>query len=1056
MNVRKLRLAAAVSLALATPGAFALGLGDIEMRSALNQPMNAEIRLTSVEPGELDGMIVKLASPEAFARAGIERSAILTGLRFTVDESGAAPTIRITSQSPVVEPFLNFLIEIDWPQGRMVREYTVLLDPPVFMTPSASGRGALEDGVSLAGRDEGALLAPAPIERDRSSDGGEAVSLDELAGAAEAVDPQRAAEQGEVVALSDLASPNTDTGTDARSTPGFDFDVELIGGTQEVADEVVGADAPDAGQVVSLDELLDEPVPATRDTPAPAKPEAITEREVVSGDTLFRIAQELQGDGVSVEQTMLALLAANESAFIEGNINLVRAGAILRVPDSTATRRITQAQAAAEVSKQATLWQEYRDSRRAAGGTRLAGIPAGDAEPEATDPVGTNELTDASDVSGTSDEAAARDDALTASAEAIMEEARREIRELEQLRIVGEDAITDRDGNEAAVDDAGRLNAIEQRLRLAREQLASSRQEAGDLSDQAAELRGTTTDFDSLIALRQNDIAALEARLEEARERALTPGEPPVDPAGSADASASGPDGALDGVRVGDDTSTTGLDGAAGEDAVGNSLAEGMDAIGSAGDEAGQAVRDALPSDGTNFEGVDPVDGYETLAANDPLQESTEAIEEDPNAVDPEAADEAAAERAGADAATDAGAIEQARPWYQSLLADPARLAIAGVGALALFGALGTLLWRRRRENDPDAWLEDDADEPIVDTDAADPARVQAAAVFDEPQERDDTHDTTLSAVDDPALQTSDQTATELAGLGEDSLDKDDTISEVDVYLAYGLHGQAEELLSRAIKRDPNNPAYVQKLLETYHAQGNAEAFGMTADDWQARFGGTSHPDWPAIAVMGRELQPGSTAFAAGETAAEPLAGEDDDPALFDQSLDPAFAFDAGDLEATGDFSTLSDEIVLDEDKDTIEFDAEQAFAPIDRPAPSNEKAPGNGAGSGMTGIEAPELQSPNALEDDLTLDLDKLSDELALESTEMLEIPDLTADNDLLTDEAELVGDADEVDTMMDLAKAYIDMGDKDSASSTLGEIVKSGNPDQVTEAETLLRKIS
>ena len=74
--MRKLATATAVSLILASSGAHALGLGDIEMRSALNQPMNAQIRLTSVQPGEADGMIVTLAPPDAFNRAGIERSQV--------------------------------------------------------------------------------------------------------------------------------------------------------------------------------------------------------------------------------------------------------------------------------------------------------------------------------------------------------------------------------------------------------------------------------------------------------------------------------------------------------------------------------------------------------------------------------------------------------------------------------------------------------------------------------------------------------------------------------------------------------------------------------------------------------------------------------------------------------------------------------------------------------------------------------------------------------------------------------------------------------------------
>ena len=181
--MRKLATAAAVSLALASSGAFGLGLGEIEMQSALNQRLEAEIQLTSVEPGELEGMIVQLASAEAFARAGIERSSVLTDLQFSVDQSSGNPVIKIESSSPVVEPFLNFLVEVDWPQGRMVREYTVLLDPPVFVSPSASQQNAAADQPAVIQEGNAGLAVPIPIERDNDAavdDAGVDVELSDL------------------------------------------------------------------------------------------------------------------------------------------------------------------------------------------------------------------------------------------------------------------------------------------------------------------------------------------------------------------------------------------------------------------------------------------------------------------------------------------------------------------------------------------------------------------------------------------------------------------------------------------------------------------------------------------------------------------------------------------------------------------------------------------------------------------------------------------------------------------------------------------------------------
>jgi len=176
--VRKLATALAVSIALSSGLAHALSLGEIEMRSALNQPMSAEIQLSSVRPGELQSMIVKLASPEAFARAGIERTDVLADLQFSVNE--ASQTIVITSRRPVVEPFLNFLLEVDWPAGRMVREYTVLLDPPVFLSPNTSARSdTAADSPALVQRDNTSLVTPSPIQRDSALiPQGEVIDLD--------------------------------------------------------------------------------------------------------------------------------------------------------------------------------------------------------------------------------------------------------------------------------------------------------------------------------------------------------------------------------------------------------------------------------------------------------------------------------------------------------------------------------------------------------------------------------------------------------------------------------------------------------------------------------------------------------------------------------------------------------------------------------------------------------------------------------------------------------------------------------------------------------------
>ena len=123
----------AVSIALPL-NAFALGLGEIEVDSFLNQPLKAEIQVISSRTGEIDNLLVSLASRDSFTRAGLSRPANLSELRFLVqkNEEGDKAVILITTKSAIKEPFLNFLVEADWSKGRLLKEYTVLLDPPFY------------------------------------------------------------------------------------------------------------------------------------------------------------------------------------------------------------------------------------------------------------------------------------------------------------------------------------------------------------------------------------------------------------------------------------------------------------------------------------------------------------------------------------------------------------------------------------------------------------------------------------------------------------------------------------------------------------------------------------------------------------------------------------------------------------------------------------------------------------------------------------------------------------------------------------------------------------
>jgi pilus assembly protein FimV len=131
------------SLLAAPVGAWALGLGDIELKSALNQPFQADIHLVSATREELDALRVTLASNDTFVRYGVDRPGFLAEMQFTVTKDPQGQDIvRVTSRNAVTEPFVTMLVEATWPRGRLLREYTVLLDPPVLL-PAPAARVAV-------------------------------------------------------------------------------------------------------------------------------------------------------------------------------------------------------------------------------------------------------------------------------------------------------------------------------------------------------------------------------------------------------------------------------------------------------------------------------------------------------------------------------------------------------------------------------------------------------------------------------------------------------------------------------------------------------------------------------------------------------------------------------------------------------------------------------------------------------------------------------------------------------------------------------------------------
>ncbi len=142
------RLIIGVFLSALVSQSHALGLGKLRVNSALDEPLDADIELTSVDEGELESLTAALGSRADFRRAGVDFPEYLNELTFQVAERDGVPVIRVRSDTPAVEPFLHFLIAVEWTGGKLIREYTALLDPPVYAaeTPTSVSSPRIVEG----------------------------------------------------------------------------------------------------------------------------------------------------------------------------------------------------------------------------------------------------------------------------------------------------------------------------------------------------------------------------------------------------------------------------------------------------------------------------------------------------------------------------------------------------------------------------------------------------------------------------------------------------------------------------------------------------------------------------------------------------------------------------------------------------------------------------------------------------------------------------------------------------------------------------------------------
>lgn len=195
--IRKSLILMLLGVFLYAPTHLALGLGEIKLNSNLNEPLDAEITLLSVRGETADQIIAMLGTKSDFDRSGIERLYFLTRIRFeTVSTGNGRMVIRLTTEDAVKEPFLNFLVSIEWPNGKLLREYTLLLDPPIFdEIPATSVAQVQQPTQATTTRTEtrpSRPAAPAPRPQYDGDIYGPTTSNDTLWGIASKVRPGRA------------------------------------------------------------------------------------------------------------------------------------------------------------------------------------------------------------------------------------------------------------------------------------------------------------------------------------------------------------------------------------------------------------------------------------------------------------------------------------------------------------------------------------------------------------------------------------------------------------------------------------------------------------------------------------------------------------------------------------------------------------------------------------------------------------------------------------------------------------------------------------------------
>jgi pilus assembly protein FimV len=766
---------------------MALGLGELKLESFLNQPLRASVDLLNMGGLHGDEIKIRLATTEDFDKLGLERAYFLTNITFEVvaAENGTA-RIVIRSDEPVLEPYLDFVVEARWPSGRLLRNYTVLVDLPALSqaTPvvSASERVQEVEGTPAPAKKNDQVPVPAS---------GTHVNLQESS-----------------LAPGEMPRRNYNASTDSSPTPGSRY---MIGRDQ----------------------------------------------------TLWAIANAAKPEGASVHQTMLEIQRLNPDAFINGNINRIKAGYIIYLPNADEIGSTDLSSALAEVREQNEAWREGRDQERFASkgpSLRISAEPEEAEEAAATAP-STNQA-------GSSPSAPAAAPTTAGGA-----------------------------GTPTAATPAAEGGDPQERLAAMQQQLETLQRIVSLKDDQIAALQGALANADT--AAKQQDVSA-----QPATETTTAP------------------------ATAETVTETTG------------------------------APVAAVPAEGTEpAQATAPV---ESPAVTEPEAVKTEVAKtetEKPKAEKPAEPKP----KPKAQPAPDAGSN-----WSSYLL--------YGLGAVVL--GIGGLVFARRRSA---------AQEPTAPLGKATPRE----DVFSDVKLKDPNIQLVPAAddlSDEPVISKRNN-----RGYGEhkhdayaSDVDAADALAEADIYIAYGRHPQAVDLLNNALANEPGNPVYRLKLLEIYTELNNRVA--ATAQ-------------LKKIRELG---DPDSTARA--EALMDGLQGEDE----------------------------------------------------LDTAPKSNGRKPGSGGPGLSPNPFATSYDSGASLEDDFS-GLEIEGQDSGAEDDDLDLSGDFSSGTANAYEDEELViaADSNGLSTKLDLARAYLDMGDDDGARQILDEVVADGTEELKAEARALLNRI-